>query len=82
MGTSMGTLLRVLTVGPVVERPSGRSIGVLAVKQGPAHFERVAQMCVTGRVEIHIDRVSRSTRCWPRSPASVRGVPLARSSSR
>ncbi len=52
-----GTLLRVLTVGPVVGRLTGRSIGVLAVKEGPAHFEPLADLCVAGDVKIHIDRV-------------------------
>jgi hypothetical protein len=27
----------------------------LAVKEGPAHFEPVADLCVTGKVRIHID---------------------------
>ena len=57
VGGSVGTLLRVLTVGPVVGRLTGRSIGVLAVKEGPAHFEPLADLCVAGRVKIHIDRV-------------------------
>jgi len=57
LAASVGTLLRVLTVGPVVVRLTGRSIGVLAVKQDPAHFEPVADMCVAGTVKFHIDRV-------------------------
>ncbi|MGS0684432.1 NAD(P)-dependent alcohol dehydrogenase [Nakamurella sp. GG22] len=57
VGASVGTLLRVVTVGPVVGRLTGRSIGVLAVKQGPAHFESLAEMCVTGQLKIHIDRI-------------------------
>jgi NADPH:quinone reductase-like Zn-dependent oxidoreductase len=57
VGGSVGTLLRVLTVGSVVGRLTGRSIGVLAVKQGPAHFEPLAEKCVAGTVKIHIDRV-------------------------
>jgi len=57
VGGSVGTLLRVLTAGSVVGRLSGRSMGVLAVKQGPAHFEALADLCVAGRVKIHIDRV-------------------------
>ena len=57
MGASLGTRLRVITVGPVVGRLTGRSIGVLAVKQGPAHFEPLADLCVAGRVKIHIDHV-------------------------
>jgi NADPH:quinone reductase-like Zn-dependent oxidoreductase len=56
VGGSVRALLRVLTVGSVVGRLTGRSIGVLAVKEGPAHFEPVADLCVTGEVRIHIDR--------------------------
>jgi NADPH:quinone reductase-like Zn-dependent oxidoreductase len=29
---------------------------VIAVKEGLAHFEPVADLCVTGEVRIHIDR--------------------------
>ena len=56
VGGSVPALLRVLTVGSVVGRLTGRSIGVLAVKQGPAHFEPLADLCVAGDVTIHIDR--------------------------
>jgi NADPH:quinone reductase-like Zn-dependent oxidoreductase len=56
VGGSVRALLRVLTVGSVVGRITGRSIGVLVVKQGPAHFEPLADLCVTGDVKIHIDR--------------------------
>jgi hypothetical protein len=52
----MPTLLRVLTAGWMVGRLTGRSIGVLAVKQGPAHFEALAALCAEGEVRIHIDR--------------------------
>jgi NADPH:quinone reductase-like Zn-dependent oxidoreductase len=47
----------VLTVGSLVGRLTGRSIGVLAVKEGPTHFEPLADLCVAGEVRIHIDRV-------------------------
>ena len=57
VGGSVRTLLRVLTVGWVVGRLTGRSIGVLAVKQGPTHFEPLADLCVNGDVRIHIDRI-------------------------
>jgi NADPH:quinone reductase-like Zn-dependent oxidoreductase len=57
VGGSVRTLLRVLTAGAVVGRLSGRSIGVLAVKEGPAHFEPLADLCVAGAVKVHIDRV-------------------------
>ncbi len=56
-GGSVRTLLRVLTVGSVVGRLTGRAIGVLAVKQGPTHFEPLADLCVNGEVRIHIDRI-------------------------
>jgi NADPH:quinone reductase-like Zn-dependent oxidoreductase len=56
VGGSVRALLRVLTVGSVVGRVTGRSIGVLVVKQGPAHFKPVADLCVAGDMRIHIDR--------------------------
>ena len=56
VGGSVRSLLRVLVVGAVVGRFSGRSIRVLAVKEGPAHFEPLADLCVAGDVSIHIDR--------------------------
>lgn len=57
VGGSVRSLLRVLTGGWVAGRLTGRSIGVLVVKEGPAHFEPLADLCVTGEVTIHIDRV-------------------------
>ena len=56
VGGPVPTMLRVLTVGWVAGRLTGRRIGVLAVKQGPAHFEALAALCVTGAVRIHLDR--------------------------
>ncbi|MGL5858140.1 MAG: NAD(P)-dependent alcohol dehydrogenase [Angustibacter sp.] len=56
VGGSTRALLRVLTLGAVAGRLTGRSIGVLAVKEGPGHFEPVADLCVTGELKIHIDR--------------------------
>ena len=56
VGGSVPTLLRVLTLGSMVGLLSGRSIGVLAVKEGPAHFESLAALCASGDVAIHIDR--------------------------
>ena len=55
-GGSVRTLLRVLTVGSVVGLATRRSIGVLVVKQGPSHFEPLADLCAAGDVRIHIDR--------------------------
>ena len=55
-GGSVRTLLRVLTAGSVVGLATGRSIAVLVVKQGPSHFEPLAELCATGEVRIHIHR--------------------------
>ncbi|MGZ5418486.1 MAG: NAD(P)-dependent alcohol dehydrogenase [Nocardioides sp.] len=56
VGGSTRALLRVLTVGWMAGRLSGRSIGVLAVQEGPAHFEPLAALCAAGDVSTHIDR--------------------------
>jgi NADPH:quinone reductase-like Zn-dependent oxidoreductase len=56
VGGSVPTLLRLLTAGWLVGHLTGRTIGVLAVKEGPAHFEPLADLCATGQVSIHIDR--------------------------
>lgn len=52
----MRALLRILTVGSVVGRLSGRSIGVLAVNAWPAGVEPLAELCIAGEIRIHIDR--------------------------
>lgn len=56
VGGSVGTLLRVLTVGSALGLLTRRSIGVLAVKEGPAHFQPLAELCADGEVVIPIDR--------------------------
>ena len=56
VGGSVRSLLRVVTGGAVVGLLTGRSIGVLVVKEGPAHFGPLAELCVAGDVQIHIDR--------------------------
>ena len=55
-GGSVRTLLRVVTAGSLVGRATGRSIGVLVVKQGPSYFEPLAALCATGEVRTHIDQ--------------------------
>ncbi|WP_433050478.1 NAD(P)-dependent alcohol dehydrogenase [Dactylosporangium sp. CS-033363] len=57
VGGSVSTLLRVLTVGSLAGLATGRRLGVLAVREGPAHFEPVAQRCVAAELKIHVDRV-------------------------
>ncbi|MEV6304622.1 NAD(P)-dependent alcohol dehydrogenase [Actinoplanes sp. NPDC051861] len=56
VGGSVPALLRVLTIGAAAGRLTRRRLGVLAVKEGPAHFEPVAGLCATGDLAIHIDR--------------------------
>ena len=56
VGGSVRVLLRVVTVGALVGLLTGRSLGLLVVQQGPAHFAPLTEQCVAGDVEIHIDR--------------------------
>lgn len=56
VGGPVSALLRVLTIGTIVGRLTGRRFGVLAVRQGPTHFEPLAALCLSGEVKIHIDR--------------------------
>jgi NADPH:quinone reductase-like Zn-dependent oxidoreductase len=56
VGGSVPTLLRVLTAGRLVGRLTDREIQILAVKEGPAHFEPLAALCITGDIRIHIHR--------------------------
>jgi NADPH:quinone reductase-like Zn-dependent oxidoreductase len=56
VGGSVRALLRVLTIGAAAGRVTRRRLGVLVVREGPAHFEPLAEMCVAGDVSIHIDR--------------------------
>ncbi|HSJ70070.1 MAG TPA: NAD(P)-dependent alcohol dehydrogenase [Acidimicrobiia bacterium] len=56
VGGTVRSLLRVVTVGSLVGRLTGRRVGLLIVKSGPAHFEPLAELCVSGDVKVHIDR--------------------------
>jgi NADPH:quinone reductase-like Zn-dependent oxidoreductase len=56
VGGTTRALLRVLSVGWLAGRLGARSIGVLAVKEGPLHFEPLAELCVRGELRILIDR--------------------------
>ena len=52
----MSSLLRVLIGGAVIGPLTGRRIGVLGVGAGPEHFEPMARRCLSGEIDIHIDR--------------------------
>ena len=56
VGGTVRALLRVLFVGTVIGRLTGRRLGVLVVREGPDHFAPLADLCVAGDVRIHIDR--------------------------
>lgn len=56
VGGSVRALLRVMTVGWIAGRLTGRRMGVLAVKEGPSQFEPLAELCIAGDVDIHIHR--------------------------
>jgi NADPH:quinone reductase-like Zn-dependent oxidoreductase len=56
VGGTVRALLRVLTIGGLAARLTGRRMGVLAVRLGPSSFESIADLCVAGDVTIHIDR--------------------------
>ena len=56
VGGSVRSLLRILTVGWLAGRLTGRSLGVLVVQQGPPSFTPLADLCVGGEVSIHVHR--------------------------
>jgi NADPH:quinone reductase-like Zn-dependent oxidoreductase len=56
VGGTVRTLLRVVTVGAALGLLTGRRLGVLVVRQGPEHFEPIAERCIAGDLRIHIDR--------------------------
>jgi NADPH:quinone reductase-like Zn-dependent oxidoreductase len=56
VGGSVRALLRVLTIGWLAGRVTGRSLGVLVVRPGPAAFTPMAHLCVAGDIGIHVDR--------------------------
>lgn len=57
VGGTTRALLRVVTGGALIGAMTGRRLGVLAVRPGPAQFSPLARRCLAGDVRIHIDRV-------------------------
>ena len=55
VGGTVRALLRVVTIGNLLGRLTGRRLGILIVKQGPKHFEPLAERCIAGDIKIHID---------------------------
>jgi NADPH:quinone reductase-like Zn-dependent oxidoreductase len=56
VGGSVPALLGVLTIGSVVGRLTDRRLRVLVVRQGPAAFTPLADLCRAGDITIPIDR--------------------------
>jgi NADPH:quinone reductase-like Zn-dependent oxidoreductase len=56
VGGDVRTLLRILTVGAIAARATGRHMGVLAVRSGPAQFGPLGERCAKGEIAIHLDR--------------------------
>jgi NADPH:quinone reductase-like Zn-dependent oxidoreductase len=59
VGGTVRALLRVVTVGAIIGRLTGRRLGLLMVKAGPTHFTPLAERCVAGEVDIYVDRTFR-----------------------
>lgn len=70
VGGTVRTLLRVVTVGAALGLLTGRRLGLLIAREGPAYFEPVADMCIAGDLRIHIDRTF-SLDEVPQAPAHV-----------
>ena len=56
VGGTTRALLRMVTVGPLLGLVTGAHLGVLFVRQGPAHFAEVAEQCASGAVKVRLDR--------------------------
>ena len=56
VGGPVPVLLGVVALGWIVGGLTHRRIGMLVVREGPAHFEPLAELCVAGDIRIHIDR--------------------------
>jgi NADPH:quinone reductase-like Zn-dependent oxidoreductase len=56
VGGTTRTLLRMLTIGALAGRLTGRRLGVMAVRQGPDHFAPLADAIVAGEIRTVIDR--------------------------
>jgi NADPH:quinone reductase-like Zn-dependent oxidoreductase len=56
VGGTLPRLLRVMTVGAIAARLTGRRMGLLAVKEGPDHFGPLADLCLAGEIAVRIDR--------------------------
>jgi NADPH:quinone reductase-like Zn-dependent oxidoreductase len=56
VGGSVGTLVQVLLLGPVLGRAEGKKIRLLAVRLGVQHLAPLVELCQAGKVAVVIDR--------------------------
>ena len=56
VGGPVPVLLAVVTAGKIVGGLTDRRLGMLVVREGPEHFEPLAELCVAGEIRINIDR--------------------------
>jgi NADPH:quinone reductase-like Zn-dependent oxidoreductase len=56
VGGTVRSVLRVVTVGAALGVVTRRRLGLLVARNGPAYFEPIAERCLTGELEIRIDR--------------------------
>jgi NADPH:quinone reductase-like Zn-dependent oxidoreductase len=56
VGGPVRRLLAIATVGSIIGRLTRRRMGMLVVPMGPTHFSALADLCVAGDIDIHIDR--------------------------
>ena len=56
VGGPVPALLGVVALGWLVGALTRCRMGVLVVKEGPAHFEPLAELCIAGEIRIPIDR--------------------------
>ena len=59
VGGKVRTLLSIITIGAIIGPLTRRRIGMLVVREGPAHFGPLTDLCVAGDIGIHIDRTFR-----------------------
>ncbi|MFH8249473.1 NAD(P)-dependent alcohol dehydrogenase [Microbacterium sp. B2969] len=57
VGGTLRALLRLLTLGTLVGAVSRTRLGVMVVREGPAHFAPLAELVAAGEVRAHIDSV-------------------------
>ena len=56
VGGTVRSVLRVVTVGAALGLVTGRRLGLLVARAGPAHFEPVTERCLHGELRIPIER--------------------------